>query len=422
MRNTVINILLVVLLLAENQLLYYYPHQHILSHTLNACLYFLVSILFGVVLLYKFYNKRIEEAKVSNTTSSQNIIQYLPFILIATVIARLTPPIFTSTPINPLFSDIIPAIQIAVKRFLNGNYPYSPMTTLGYTTPFGYMPMQWLPYSIAELQHFDYRWVTVSIWGLAACIISYHSSKTNKYNGLIVILLALSGYYYITSYNATILGVSVELMIAGYYMLFIAGLNSKSYIIQGIVLSLCILSRFTLLLWLPLWAFTMLVSGNSKLFLKISSVIIVLILLLYIVPFLSKDWSMPFTVISSYSSSSWEWQHICESGLPCHLYDGVGFAHLFYEKYGADNYMEGFNAFRKIFFTITGSTVLLIGTWYWFKRTKIDSRIFLMASFKIYLAVFLAFIIVPYQYLMITGNFVSLAIYAMQLRYKTTTQ
>jgi hypothetical protein len=219
-------------------------------------------------------------------------------------------------------------------------------------------------------------------------------------------------------YNKSILGVTVEMLIAAYYMLFISGMNQRNYIIQGIAISLCILSRFSLLIWLPLWAFTMIMSGNIKPFIKTSLTIVSIVTLFYIIPFLSKDWSMFFTVINAYSNSSWEWQHLCANGLPCHLYNGVGFAQFFYEKYNAQNYLVRFHFLRTIFFLSTTGSIILMGIWYWYKKTKIDYRIFLMASFKIYLSIFLALIIVPYEYLMIVGNFVSIAIFAEQLRYQ----
>ena len=56
--------------------------------------------------------------------------------------------------------------------------------------------------------------------------------------------------------------------------------------------------------------------------------------------------------------------------------------------------------------------------WYWYNKEKINYKIFLLGSFKIYLAFFLFLIQVPYEYLMITGNFVSIAIFCDQARYK----
>ncbi len=57
------------------------------------------------------------------------------------------------------------------------------------------------------------------------------------------------------------------------------------------------------------------------------------------------------------------------------------------------------------------SITVLMGAWFWFNRKKINYKIFMLSSFKIYLAVFLFLIQVPYEYLMCVGNFVSIAIF-----------
>jgi hypothetical protein len=58
-----------------------------------------------------------------------------------------------------------------------------------------------------------------------------------------------------------------------------------------------------------------------------------------------------------------------------------------------------------------------MAVWYWFNKERINYKIFLLGSFQIYISVFLFFIPVPYPYLMIVGNFVSIAIFCGQARY-----
>ena len=78
-----------------------------------------------------------------------------------------------------------------------------------------------------------------------------------------------------------------------------------------------------------------------------------------------------------------------------------------------------FHLLKKCLLVIPALSVMVMGVWYWYNRTKINNRIFLMASFKIYLTFFLSFILVPYSYLMITGVLVSIALFAEQARYIT---
>lgn len=59
-----------------------------------------------------------------------------------------------------------------------------------------------------------------------------------------------------------------------------------------------------------------------------------------------------------------------------------------------------------------------MGGWYWVSRKKIDAGVFLIASFKIYLTIFLAFIQIPYTYLMVTAIGVSIAMFAAMSNWK----
>jgi hypothetical protein len=366
-------------------------------------------------LLYKFYNT------TPAYTYSRSKISYAGIIAMAAVLlllAHLTNKIIHATPIDFKVSDIIPAIQIMVKRSLNGSNPYSPLKELGYTTPAGYMPMHWMPYSLAQLLHFDYRYITFAVWCVAGIVIfarSRHAGTAYSYTALIL----LAGCYYcVYRQEDNIIGVTAELLIAAYYMLLITGVNQKNAYAEGLLIGICLLSRYTLALWLPLWAFVLLVSGHKKHLLKATTVIVLMVVVIYVVPFLSRNWTMFYTTAHSYSNLSWEWQHVDDNDRPYHLFNGIGFAYWFYNRYGTAGYLHGFSLLRKVFFLLTAGSILLMGIWYWFKKEKIPYRIFLLASFKIYLSVFMSFLIVPYIYLMVTANFVTIAIFAEQARYR----
>lgn len=80
--------------------------------------------------------------------------------------------------------------------------------------------------------------------------------------------------------------------------------------------------------------------------------------------------------------------------------------------------MDGYLLLNKIMLVGPLLALAVMGVWYWFHRSRIYYRIFLLASFKIYLSIFLAFLIVPYLYLSIAAIFISVAIFAEQARYR----
>jgi hypothetical protein len=291
---------------------------------------------------------------------------------------------------------------------------------LGYAIPSTYLPAHWMPYTLAEIAHFDYRWITFSIWATGFFVVFYRVSKSQTILVQILVALMISGtYFLITDKDWGIVSLTIETMVAGYYMILIASINQKDGYLLGIAIGICLLSRYTVALWLPLMAFVLFVSENRKLLYKSIIATTLFVTVIYVIPYLSYDWTAFYDAHMQYEKNAiGEWYHINERNLPYHLFNGVGLAQFFYTNYLKTDLHTGYNLLRStMFFSIFVSSAIL-GVWYWYKRTTIDYRIFLMASFKIYLSIFLALIIVPYEYLMIVGNFVSIAVFAEQLRYK----
>jgi hypothetical protein len=415
-RQQYIHILLLISILAEACTLLFLPKQHILNNTLNAIIHFIASSLTGILIIAKFYNKQVVVRE--RTQSPKNYLVPILSLLPVLWIMLDANKVFKQIEINVQWSDIIPAIQIITRRFASGGNPYLPMTELGYTTPVGYMPFHWLPYSLAELGHFDYRWISIGALMIACILVVARVYKRNNNAAIITVMSIVLSYFLISKHSTGIMAVTVELLIAAYYMLFISSINSNKYLAVGTTIALCLLSRYNFVLWLPLAIFIYYTGDNKKLLLQASMIVTALILTCYIIPFLSKDWSVFYKTNMGYAGMNWEWQHLCDNGLPCNLFNGVGFAHLFYKQYGQANFQIAFAVCRIVFFIASMGVCLLMGIWYWKYKTSIDHRIFLMASLKIYLSMFFAFMIVPYDYLMITGLFVSIALYAEQARYK----
>jgi len=378
-------------------------------------------MLFGIVLLAKFYNVA-DLAVYKRLAGKKNLIFYLFMAAVFILLNSLTIRIFKTMDYNK-YSDIIPIIQMINKRLLSGLNPYDAhaMEPFYYQGPTNYLPMHWLPFSIAEYFHFDYRSISFIVWCLGALFVTLRSARAKNFVMPAIVLSLLTGAYLLMVVQSPgIMGVTVEMMIAGYYLLFIAGINVKNGILIGFFTCLCLLSRYYVALWIPLWIFILFISGNRrKLFYALCSIGF-FVLIIYVIPFLSKDWSVATHSMVHYENVPFhEWINAGPGQRPGHLYNGTGFAYLFYEKYVNSNLFDGYQLLKKTFFLALISCVLLLGAWYTFNKNKINYHIFILASFKIYLSVFLSLIMVPYIYLMITGIFVSIAIFAEQAAYFT---
>jgi hypothetical protein len=426
LKDNTLSIILLLFIVAENFFLFISHKIPFLGfgQTKNAVAYFASSLLIGGFLLYKFYKKQVvcnvySFSGLRITDYKSLLLILIPVIWLAVVLNGL----FLKFPVSAKMSDVIPTIEIAVKRLFAGENPYQVIQFETYSLPLTYLPMQWLPYSISEILHTDYRWITIIIFIFAILILCLRTLQGTEKVAKYAVPIALSLVLFFTYHTyREVFTMTVELMVASYYIFLVITLNKNNFIVTGIAISACLLSRYSLVLWLPLWAFTLFLSGNKKNLLVSVLTVIILISMIYIIPFLSKDWNYFYTGYKHYDISALgEWGHLNNESLPMHLYSGVGFAHLIYEKFSLLDLLDRIKILQKIHLVASLGIVIAMSIWYYFNRKKINHKIFLLASFKIYLAVFLAFIQVPYVYLMIVGNFVSIAIFAEQARYRITT-
>jgi len=378
-----------------------------------------VSVLSGLSILLFYYNKTVTPAPVHPSAKKAGYLNLLLLLAGTGLLVNLLYRLYLSIPIDAKTSDIIPLVKILIDRFFSGQPVYTPIEEFGYTMLPNYLPMHWLPYCAAYLMKFDYRWIALLINVLAGCWIVKRSSKyAGPAMGLFIPLLIIANWLIILYNNDGIFSNTIEIMVAGYYMLFIVGLNNRSAILKGIFIAICLMSRFSLVLWLPLWLFVEWISSDRKKLIVSLGAIAGFILLVYVIPFLSKDWTTFMKGYDYYTTSAvGEWGHLDGEGKPYALYSGSGFAYLFYENQHMD-LLGKIKALQRTHMVFCLGSAFVMGLWYWFKRNKINARIFLMGSFKIYISIFLALIQVPYNYLMITGTFVSIAILAELMRYR----
>ncbi len=331
--------------------------------------------------------------------------------------------IFTPNPIDIMDtseSDIIPLVGFMVERFMSGEFPYAPISDWGYTLTPTYMPMQWMPFSIAYIFDFDYRWIPFSILCIAILLYAFYLSK-NTTSILSFILLAVSPWllwWMIIDDEPKVFAYTIESLSTGYYIIFGLTLLSRKPVLIGLGIALCLLSRYSFVLWLPLLGMVFMIKDYKKL-IPIVGIPLIAELVIYVIPFLTKDITSFTDSLASYTVAAvgeWQpyWQKIGEK--PYHLFRGIGMAGLFYD------FVEGDVLTRiktlQVWHLLTSLiSVFIMGMVYVFKWRKINTSIFLIASLKIYFVFFYYFIQVPYSYLMMVGMFMSILLIASVFRY-----
>ncbi len=304
-------------------------------------------------------------------------------------------------------SDVIPALMFYVTRFVDGVFPYIPIhgTHWQHTVIPNYLPMQWLPYTLAEWLHMDYRWIPVL--ALLGIMIAYYFTlfRVRPAKGLFAILFSLPVllFFLYIKENKVDLQVTVEGLMAAFYLLVGFALIRGKLKWIAVAVTLCLLSRFSLVLWLPLFLLIILASRGFKTALFFGLALCAGFLLIY-GPFLLKDpyiFTNGFDYYTYAAGGEWTikpWQEGEQARYPYHLDKGMGFAAYFY-RYASGDYLQKLEVARQAHLIGSLAATALLAAFYWPNRKKIHPMIFALASLKIYLAVFYSLIQVPYFYL-----------------------
>jgi len=307
------------------------------------------------------------------------------------------------------FSDVVPQIGILVQRFLNGEFPYQVIDNWGYNLFPTYQPMQWMPYILAELGGFDYRWIPFSALTFAFFVfhkILLNSGVRRTYKWIFSILPWVLLILFINGSKQQY-AQSGESLIAAYYLLFAMAIYSSNHYFKSGTTLLCLLSRYSLVLWLPLFALNYLLKDKAKA-LKYIGLIIAGVIVIYVIPFLTQD---PLLFLKGYEYHSRvagvHWSNII-ANQPNLLFEGIGMTSFFYSFIEGDSLYK-LNMLKVIHLTLSLLSVIGLSVLYYLKRSKIlKTNIFLLGSFKIYLTFFYCFIQLPFSYLFLVPLVISL--------------
>jgi hypothetical protein len=309
-------------------------------------------------------------------------------------------------------SDIIPALSIYTKRFLSYEEVYAPFVNeLGYPALPTYLPATWFPYLLPEWLQLDYRWMSIALLAVGVAAYQWLVLQLRRpfYDSFLLATLPFALTYAIARTDPSIFGYTVESMIVGYYMLLIVGVLLRSWPLQALALVLCLLSRFSLVFWVPLYLLLVFFQESRTRAIMLAGTVGLGIVLLYIVPFLSHDWSLFMRVQNAYTDVAvGEWKHLNDQGLPYHLYNGVGLGNLFYHYWPGD-LVARIKALKTLHLVLLVLITVSAGIVYWRQSgPRTDYRVFAIIVLKLYLATFYVFLQVPYAYLASVSIFASL--------------
>lgn len=368
---------------------------------LFAILYFISGM--AIAILWLFY----KEAKLSikptcHFGKTNNIYRFIIMGTMALMMFQFGNRWFQDNPLNFHDADMLPIMKVMATRFVNGHWKqvYDVIPEIwGGSKPM-YLPAMWLPFAIPALLQVDIRWMSVFILFVcfSYCIWLIKPAPRNNNIPLIIIAACTLFYWLFTNEASGLVPYTEESVVVGYYVLLtIALLNGNIWFI-GIAISLCALSRYALIGFIPAFLLYLVLLKQYKSSFKLITIGISCFLLLFLIPFgwgeLVNLLKLPSAYIA-FAARVW-------GDSPIVFTSSLGFAR-FFGKYHI--FLQHIVLLYLSF--IVPLLFISICFWMKLKRNKIINNISL-ATFKITLVVFYAFIDVPYLYLFYTSSFVSL--------------
>lgn len=155
------------------------------------------------------------------------------------------------------YSDVIPQLESLYDRFAKGEFPYAPVKLTTHAPYPVYLPLNWLPVGIGRWLNIDTRWVGVGFLLVPFAMFGWYVFRKNIASWLKVILVFLPSIVLWSTIlpNTIHMPVTLETLIAAYYMVLAIGLASRNLPLIVIGIILCFLSRYTLVFWFPLFAY-----------------------------------------------------------------------------------------------------------------------------------------------------------------------
>ena len=312
---------------------------------------------------------------------------------------------FKRYPVKLDGSDVIPTIQIMVRRFLAGEPVYDVIEFPYHKTTPTYFTFTWLPYVPAEVFKFDYRWTAVIAYlGTLIALIYSSWARTKNHVLWLVFCVFSSGIFYgLARYDNSAIRFGVEFMPACFYIILCLTIFSRNFLVVSLGILLCLLSRYSFALWLPFYALITWHQRGTKFALKVIAAVAFGGLVLFLLPFLDMNITKITDALAFYAKNApgkwvaYSWQP--EGSVPYLLKQGYGLAIHFYSGFEND-IPAGINLIKKMQIISVVLVGLLTTAYYFINRNKnYDIKLLLLVSLNIYLLFFYGFLYAPYGYL-----------------------
>lgn len=297
-------------------------------------------------------------------------------------------------------ADMLPIIKIMCERFLSGQWShvYDPIPEIwGGIQPI-YLPGMWLPFALPLWLHIDIRWVTVLLFFLVFCIFVWKINPYRKHALPVIAGAFLLFWWLFADDRAGLVPYTEEGVVIFFYVFLVLALHRQNAWLIGLAISLCVLSRYALIGWLPAYLLYLISRKEWKTLLRIILMGLICFLLLVLLPFgfnmIKSLIALPGAYID-FARRIWhDSPHVFQINL--------GWAKFF----GAHRIET--QHYLLIYLSFGLPLLLMILGIELHKRLHIPEENLPLVILKVAMVIFYTFIDVPYLYLYYTSSFVSL--------------
>ena len=342
-------------------------------------------------------SKKNSKLFFNNFFSLRNFLFFL-FTVVFLYFIPIVKKYFSEVPINYHSADMVPILQIQAHRFLAGDKIYATLPEiLGSMKPI-YLTFMWLPLTISEYFNFDARWIIsfCLILGIYFCLSITRNSKIKIVSLISALGLFLIINYMVTKDRATII-FTEEGIVIGYYLFLGFALSRKNPFLISLGIVFCLLSRYILIFWLPVFLLYWYLYQSKKQARYILVISSLLFCATFLLPYGIKDYKFFLNLHEGYIEMA---QRIWK-GDPEFTWKTLGLAKFF------DIQQIPLLHQILIISSILAPIVYFSVFWIFRNYRKMNSEMFTLGLLKLTLVIFFNFLEMPYFYLFYTSTLFS---------------
>jgi hypothetical protein len=363
-------------------------------------LYFFAGVAIALLFLY-FPEAKMASKKQALQTSFSYRYKILFLIGFGALLYYMCRYLFDTTPIDINAADMLPVINKMGQRFVNGQWKhvYDSIPEIWNGTKPIYLPATWLPFSVPVMFNIDIRWVTAAclLFVFSVAYFILHPSRDRIFS-FITLIIAFILFWWLMTENDThgFISLSEEGVIVAYYTLLVIAILSGNIYFMGIAISLCVLSRYAVIGWVPAFLIYLLLHKKIKELFILIAVGVVFFFGFFILPFGWNNFIQLLQLPGNYVEFAGRvWRDSPEV-----FSESMGFAKFF----GPGN----INALHHTLIAVTFIVPTCFVVYCFYKSSKKNISNIALASLKLGVVFFYNFIDVPYLYLFYTSSFISL--------------